>query len=181
MVQQLLAQWAGLTAGAQTMPTLLRVEPQNEVPLVKELLHRVGLKSFHSRFFWSRPGMRIQTHKDSDGRRCAINIPLNVPRVSGRMRWFDQPQWKSIAQVQDGGVYLRMAYHTDEQVVVSDGDSVLNAVIRSKEFTKTTVPNDTVLMTVPTIVRVDEWHDVNNEGNDEPRMIYSPLCRQPFV
>lgn len=172
MVEALIQQWDQLVP-KDPYPTLLRVEPQNEIPLIKEYLRRAGYHSFHSRFFYSRVGMRVQTHKDSDGRLCAINIPLTVPKRSGLMRWFDQPQWKSIAQVQDGGVYLRMAYHTDEQVVVSDGDSVLDAVIRSKEFTKNVVPTDQILLTKPTVLRVNEWHDVNNEGSDVPRMIYS--------
>jgi hypothetical protein len=51
--------------------------------------------------------------------------------------------------------------------------NVLDAVIRSKEFTKNVVPTDQILLTKPTVLRVNEWHDVNNEGSDVPRMIYS--------
>jgi hypothetical protein len=171
MVESLLHQWSKIAV--EPYPTLLRVEPPDEIPLIKEYLRRAGYRSFHSRFFYSRIGMRVQAHKDSDGRLCAINIPLTIPKQSGLMRWFNQPTWKSIAQVQDGGVYLRMAYHTEEQVIVSDGASVLDAVIRSKAFTKDTPATSELLLTKPTILKVNEWHDVNNEGSDVARMIYS--------
>ena len=147
------------------------VEPEDETPLMKQYLAHAGLHSERSRFFYSGTRFRTQVHKDADGRLCALNIPITVPKISGMMRWWDKPEWKSVCHFQDNHVYLRMAYN--EEGLVSTPEEIKAAAVKSKQFTKDVPPTVEVKLTKPTIVRVDEWHDINNEGSDVWRIIYS--------
>jgi hypothetical protein len=91
------------------------------------------------------------------------------------MRWYDN-DFKAVIDHRNNHTYLQMAYHEDG--FASTPEDIAVAARKSKAYTKDIVPAATLLLTKPTIVRVNKWHDVNNEGNPQDRVMYSIRFKQ---
>jgi hypothetical protein len=141
-----------------------------ELAIIERYVQAAGLVIDHTKYFRSCPGFRTQVHTDAEGRDCGLNIPVIVPVRSGLMRWYDN-DFKAVIDHRNNHTYLKMAFHTEG--FASTPAEISAAAKLSKAYTKDIPPAEVLLLTKPTVVRVDKWHDVNNEGNPADRVVYS--------
>lgn len=149
------------------------VIPEGRVPTsVHNYVRHSGLELDNAKYSLVAPNYRCLTHKDGGNRIAALNIPVWIPQNQelGLMHWFadDLP---SMNRMHGPRLFLQMAHPTGGDVhTVED---TRRAVDESLEYTKDMVPTHTLALRWPTVVRINEWHNVDNRGNQDFRLVYT--------
>jgi hypothetical protein len=142
--------------------------------IAKRYISLSGLQIANAKFFDGKAGFLTIIHKDADGRKCALNIPVDVPQTPGvgMMCWYESlPHWQNMVHKKEGSVWLRMP--GPEYKEVSERQEIMEAERLSQSFVRDVEPVAVQQLLKPSVHSVENWHRVDNTKSTTGRLILS--------
>lgn len=146
----------------------------NIFPITKGFLRSLGFEIMFYRVFMSPPSFndRITIHKDTDGQKAALNIPIQTHSI---IHWYEH--YPETGLLVKGRVSAVLPY--SERIEITEDQFHSKYIDAMREYTRTWVPTCTTAMDKPLVVKTDIWHRSVNVGNERRSLVSFRLKNNP--